>query len=253
MTVENDLDDQLQSEAARFAASCTSLVQSVIRTPCPEFRADGLQGSSVFYVKQESEFIPLEREDGEPILSLQARFDCRLGAQDRRMKILNSGIRVFPVADGSARPLVRYDFVEDPAGDIPAAHVQFHAPHPDLARAMARADGGTRRGKNRQRAIAKGKSPDASELHFPVGGRRFRPTLEDVLEMLIVEFGIRCVDGWHDAIAESRQRFRSIQLRAAVRDAPREAARELRSLGYQVDWTGVEAEPEGAPNRMREI
>jgi hypothetical protein len=130
--------------------------------------------------------------------------------------------------------------------------VQFHAPHPDLEEAMARAGKATRRGKLRRKDAERGRLPDASELHFPVGGRRFRPTLVDVLEMLMVEFGIRCTDGWQDAIAESRVRYREMQLRAAVRDAPREAERELTSLGYKVAWEGPGPETGGNASRMRE-
>ncbi|MFD6524672.1 hypothetical protein [Isoptericola sp. NPDC060185] len=169
------------------------------------------------------------------------------------MKTLKSEIKVFPATDGPARPLVRYDFVEDPIGDVPAAHVQFHAPHPELEQAMTRADAGTRRGKQRKKRVDSGKSPEASELHFPVGGRRFRPCLEDVLEVLIVEFGIRCVDGWRDALADSRERYRSIQLRAAVHDSPRHAIQELAQMGYRIEWTGEGQEPTGNAARMREM
>jgi hypothetical protein len=73
-----------------------------------------------------------------------------------------------------------------------------------------------------------------SELHFPVGGRRFRPALEDVIEFLIDEQLAEPKPGWEAALAESRDGFRSIQLKAAVRRHPDVAADALRALGYSV-------------------
>ena len=66
------------------------------------------------------------------------------------------------------------------------------------------------------------------------GGHRFRPCLEDVLEALANEFGIDVKDGWREAIREGREEWRRMQLRAAVRDAPRDVAEVLRSMGYEV-------------------
>lgn len=54
-------------------------------------------------------------------------------------------------------------------------------------------------------------------LHLPVGGRRFRPSVEDVVEFLIDE---RLVDAKPDARAvleRSRTKYHHAQLRAAVR------------------------------------
>jgi hypothetical protein len=42
-----------------------------------------------------------------------------------------------------------------------------------------------------------------SDLHFPVGGSRFRPSLEDVLDMLVRELGVDHEPGWRDALARA--------------------------------------------------
>lgn len=59
-------------------------------------------------------------------------------------------------------------------------------------------------------------------------------------------------DGAHDALDEGRERWRRLQVRAAVRDAPHEAADVLAHLGYTV------APPEGGHatdnlDRMRSL
>lgn len=52
--------------------------------------------------------------------------------------------------------------------------------------------------------------------------------------MLLEEFGVDHEDGAHDALDEGRERWRRMQVRAVVRDAPRDAAEVLAHLGYIV-------------------
>ena len=73
------------------------------------------------------------------------------------------------------------------------------------------------------------------DLHFPVGGHRFRPALEDVLEMLIDEFGVDKSGDTLERLQAARVRWRRTQTRAAARDAPGAAAESLRAMGYVVE------------------
>lgn len=72
-------------------------------------------------------------------------------------------------------------------------------------------------------------------LHLPVGGDRFRPCLEDVIEFLVVECRFATKEGWRAAVEAGREQWRRTQIRTAVRDAPSEAASALRALGYAVE------------------
>ncbi len=60
--------------------------------------------------------------------------------------------------------------------------------------------------------------------------------------MLVEEFGIDSVDTWRSHLASGREKWRRTQLKAAVRDAPEDAAETLRSLGYDV--VAAEAPPD---------
>src|SRR5699024_4665943 len=82
------------------------------------------------------------------------------------------------------------------------------------------------------------KPTDLSALHFPVGGERFRPSLEDLLEFLIRDCGVDSVSGWQNAVAEGRERWRRLQLRAVVRDLQEDAAAVLRDYGWHVEYQG---------------
>jgi hypothetical protein len=79
--------------------------------------------------------------------------------------------------DGLENMLVHWDYEREPANSYGMAHVQVNGrcEHFDQLTEMARAAGRT--------------CPERSlrEFHFPVGGRRFRPSLEDVVEFLAVE------------------------------------------------------------------
>lgn len=117
------------------------------------------------------------------------------------------------------RPIVRYDFNRDPVYaknelPYPPAHVHVHG----------------ERGPVEELAQAAAVQWKRSDFHWPVGGKRFRPSLEDLTEFLIVEELADTHGGWQDAITEHRERWHGIQLTAAVRRSPdvaRDALREL--------------------------
>ncbi|MFY1669296.1 hypothetical protein ACN27G_04975 [Plantactinospora sp. WMMB334] len=69
-------------------------------------------------------------------------------------------------------------------------------------------------------------------LHFPVGGRRYRPSLEDVIEFLISERLVRSHPVWKEVLDANRDAFHDRQLRAAVGFRPQVAMDELKKLGH---------------------
>jgi hypothetical protein len=134
---------------------------------------------------------------------------------------------------GSARPLFTVDYLRDSGSDVPSAHYNVHAERQDMTDALA-ATGARRRGKIYQKRVAKGDPPRFGDVHFPTGGHRFRPCLEDVLEMMIIEFDIDTISGAGAALHEGRLRWRKRQLAAAVSDDPMNAVAELERLGFTV-------------------
>ena len=64
-------------------------------------------------------------------------------------------------------------------------------------------------------------------LHFPVGGKRFRPCLEDVIEFLAVERIVQKKDGYEKLLEAGRERFRRNQLMAAMRRDPETVDRSI--------------------------
>jgi hypothetical protein len=72
------------------------------------------------------------------------------------------------------------------------------------------------------------------KIHLPVGGRRFRPSVEDVVEALIAERLVDPKTGWEQVLHETRRVFRQTQIAALVRRNHGTAIQELTRLGYKV-------------------
>ncbi|PRX44303.1 hypothetical protein B0I33_112181 [Prauserella shujinwangii] len=167
--------------------------------------------------------IPL-LHNGEHVADLWLTYHC---APDRSRMFLATRKSTFQLSSRQeGTPLLRVDYVHD-AHSIPAAHWNVHAERGATSVLLARC--------NPQHEGL------LSRVHLPVGGTRHRPCLEDFLEMLIVEFRIDTLPKWEQEIHAGRERWRTFQTRAIVRDSPREAADVLRRLGYTV------TEPAGGP------
>lgn len=242
--------DAFALEARRFADSLSDTVQTVAGPAWKRFRTD-VSTEQLFEatVREEDDEGILLSCRGVPLLRLEVRIWLVSDHAQQHLKVDKSQFRVFP--EGGRVPVFRYEYdSRNEGGRLPAAHVQFHGEHTQLAELMQSAGVAATRSSPRQGG------PNIADLHFPVGGSRFRPCLEDVLEMLIREFDI---DPRTDraavlkSLAEGRAAWRNLQLRSAIRDDPRSAAEVLRQLGYQVHWLPGYGEPSPRTNRLRGI
>ena len=114
--------------------------------------------------------------------------------------------------------LLHYDYERDKDG-YPDAHIQVtggSADWDDVLVASGRPSGGL------------------GKLHLPVGGRRYRPSVEDVIDMLIAERFLAPKAGASERLDASRNAFQRRQLRAAIRRDLDAAVLELRAAGYSV-------------------
>lgn len=173
----------------------------------------------------------------KPVYLLQLDIRCIWNSTSKYLAVRKSTYQISII--GHSEPVIRFDYLAE-ARDVPASHLNIHSHHPGLSEAMSLAKPNSRAYK------AKGAT---AKIHVPTGGRRFRPALEDVLEMLIRDFGIDREPNWKAAIGAGRREFRSLQLAASVNDNPDEAVRALRELGYLVEWPHEDTE---VPNRRDE-
>lgn len=180
----------------------------------------GVVGYVGYRLKENSDYI------GKPIpVTLGKKTSCWLMLNqtvtledEGNLKTTRATAAVYADRDQQSR-LLSYEFDRDAENEYPSAHLQIDAESEALE------------------VIAKRCSvkPQFERLHLPVGGVRFRPCLEDVIEFLIVERIAEAREDWEKAISESRSRFHRIQLKAAIRNEPDAAVSQLKSMGYVIE------------------
>lgn len=144
--------------------------------------------------------VPLRLDSKKPGCWLDAQFRCDLDDRGRFLMVISSYFGIY-APDGTTL-LCHYDYERDKAG-YPAAHLQVDG----TCRALGLLAG--RRSADELR-----------KLHFPVGGRRYRPTIEDMIEFVLMERFASGRRGWERVIADHRAVFEEKQLSAAVRRRP---------------------------------
>lgn len=148
--------------------------------------------------------VPIDIEHKKPQAWLEALYRCFLDPTGY-LTVFSS---YCAITGPDEQRLCHYDY-EREKENYPAAHVQIGGSSPALG-----ALPGDR------------KDIDLPKLHFPVGGRRYRPCLEDIIEFLIVERFAKGRPGWQQVLEKQRREFLRTQLKAAIRHEP-ELAREV--------------------------
>lgn len=117
-----------------------------------------------------------------------------------------SAFGLYRTDDPDEDALLRYEYEREPDNAYPEAHLHIGRIESEDFEALL---------------VDAGRPEDSvSKLHFPVGGRRFRISLEDVIEFLAVEELVETHDGWRDVVESHREEWERRQIRAAVRRHP---------------------------------
>lgn len=223
----------LTDQAEDFAGRLTALVNGTVSRDV-EFVSRALeQGRIAWIAPRGSEkvtkpaLIPLNADGPEARLWLAAHFTTRLDEEGEYLSVETSKFALC-VNKLTANSLIRIEYQRgagrepDEPGHHkrPAAHVQIHGSSTQLGHAQA---------------LAGAECRPLEKIHFPVGGRRFRPSLEDFIEFLHDEELLPSVhSGWQELLQESRGDYLRRQLRAAVRREPDAAIAQLEEMGYTV-------------------
>ncbi len=161
---------------------------------------------------------------GDLLATLGVQVYLGLDSSGNYLKAWKSKIAVHSTLDRT--PLVRQEFDATMSESAPLAHWHVHADRGALSHLLGRA--------HAVRSDVVKRPHDMSSLHFPVGGERFGPCVEDVLEFLVREFGVDHNQGWETAVQSGREEWRRKQFRSTVRDLQAEAADVLQRHGWTV-------------------
>jgi hypothetical protein len=206
---------ELLGQARRFADRINSLLNGTITDGIRVgvvLEVDGSVcwiGTGVTHSNFAGRCIPLSI-GRRPRAHLLAHYTLSLDRDPRYLLVDQSTYELYLDAEGE-HSAFHYDYIREPPATYPAAHFQIHASCRALDEILT----------------ASGRAADrVRDLHFPVGGKRYRPSLEDVVEFLVVERLAEPRQGWETVIESHRDEFHRQQLKAAVRNDP-DAAREV--------------------------
>jgi hypothetical protein len=225
------------SAAARvFAQDVQDLFDGVFRVPVTardgDRRVQVLAARRHFVVRLANPKSQLTLvKDGRPVASLRILYHCVPDSSGKYLAVARSDFELYSAQEKT--PLVRLDYLRD-AHTVPSAHWNIHAERGSMSHLLA--------------STNQDHPGQFSKLHFPVGGARMRPCLEDFLQFLIVEFRIDTKHAALDFLAERREKWRRAEIATLVRDAPDEAARVLAGLGF-----GVTPPPAGTPASRTDV
>ncbi len=228
------MSELLETASSTFATDLTNLIQGCI-DGAPSFVVVNASndeqrriGPGPFESSSESgagfSNVPLIRrcdEEGLPRLMLKVEFHVSLDRQSEHLAVQQStyGLWVRPNPTRKPVPVFRIEYERD-ARNKPSAHIHLHAESVELGWVYG---------------TAGLQLPRLHEIHFPVGGRRFRPTVEELLSFLDREnLFTDWLPGWRKVLAESLGDWNKRQTQATVRNNPEAAIEQLEKMGYEI-------------------
>lgn len=207
------ISDKLREQTNRFAKEIQGLLNGTVASyvqikavALPTGSEDRLfaLGHLIDKSTMTAQRFPLKPCRDKAELWMDVSFQLRLDAEREHLMVHKSFFGIFGSHEDK-HGLFHYDYERDKADGYPDAHLQLYAESELFGRVNnPRTDAG--------RSLA--------QLHFPVGGKRFRPCLEDIIEFLIVERLVEARDGYEKVIEAGREGFRKNQLMAAMRRDP---------------------------------
>lgn len=176
----------LEHESQAFAKRISDAVSAFVGKTVP-FKATS-RGAR-FVVSDDTDGIVIPVGDGGT-LALEVNYRCELDQSGHYLKVLSSKVAVYAGSRPKGDPLFRFEYVHDQGHGLPAGHLHVHAHRDQFTRVMTLAamSGAARRQVAPEAEL---EAARMSRIHFPTGGHRFRPTLEDVLQMIEEEFGAK--------------------------------------------------------------
>ncbi|MGW4786135.1 hypothetical protein [Streptomyces sp. NPDC004230] len=202
----------MTSDLARLAFDFAQELQTILNaTICRDVRIKAVQrpfesvpvftvgsGLSRSNLTQPTGF-PVRIDNKKPRMWMNLSYQVHLDHEARYLTVHKSYCGIF--SDEELETCLCHFDYEREKDKYTSAHVQVHGQSSALE--------ALNRPGDEKRPLEK--------LHFPVGGKRFRPSLEDIIEFLICERLTDGREGWQKVVEEGRARFHRRQLRAAMR------------------------------------
>ena len=219
------MPESLDEQARRFAAETSALLNGTVANgvrvtalSAPSGRT--IMGAGVKKSSPTPDPIPIDPSGGKALVYLYLLHSYELDPEGIYLTMTTSTLSLYTSPDMEDDQLVvGIDYVRSPGNEYPGAHLHVSGHRDDLDAIYL--------GDER-------KSRKLRDLHLPVGGKRFRPTLEDLIEFVVTEEMVVPRQQWRRVVDEHRARWMDIQVKAAVRRNQDAAAEALTQAGWAV-------------------
>ncbi|MDE0236267.1 MAG: hypothetical protein OXN95_03465 [bacterium] len=221
----------LEAQARQFASDISDLLNNTVTdgiristATTPGGRA--VMGRGVTDKSPDPKPIPISPSDKKAAVFLYLLHSYEFDPEGVYLTMTQSTMSLYTSPDMEDDQLiVGIDYARNPGNQFPGAHLHVAGQRDDLDAVYL---GDAR------------KTRKLRDLHFPVGGKRFRPSLEDLVEFMITEEMVEPRPGWEQEVKKHRARWEAIQLKAAVRRNQKDAATALREAGWDVTPPGYD-------------
>lgn len=187
----------LEREVREFTIWLTTLLNGTVSIGTRLCRAPDM-ARPIVRVQSRADLIALTLHGERASGYLGLDYVLRSDDSGRFLMVVSSYVGLFRDAEATEL-LLHYDYEREKGDSYPEAHIHVNASSGPWSGISERALG---------------------KLHLPVGGRRFRPSLEDIIEFLITEGLAKGHPGWQSLVEQGRTRYRRIQLAALTRSDP---------------------------------
>lgn len=215
--------EDLDTQARRFAAETSALLNGTV--------ADGVRvsalstasgrtimGAGVKKTQAVPDPIPIAPSGSKALVYLYLIHSYELDPEGVYLTMSTSTMSLYTSPEMEDDQLVvGIDYVRNPSNQYPGSHLHVAGHREDLDAIYL--------GDER-------KTRQLRDLHLPVGGKRFRPTLEDLIEFIVTEEMVVPRPQWRRVLDEHRDRWTRIQVKAATRRFQHDAAEALEEAGW---------------------
>lgn len=223
--------EDLDTQARRFALRTADLLNNTVThgvqiATLRTASGRAVMGSGVTPTSIIPAPIPISPEGSRPLIFLYLVHTYELDPEGVYLTMSASTMSLYTSPQmGDEELVVAIDYVREPVNRYPCSHLHVAGERDDLD--------GLYLGTERKRRPLR-------DLHLPVGGKRFRPTLEDLIDFMVTEEMVIPRPQWRSVVELHRAEWESTQAKAAVRRCQDDAARALREAGWIVRPPGSE-------------
>jgi len=180
----------------------------------------GIIGRGITSSNPDPEPIPISPSGKQAVVFLYLLYSYELDPEGVYLTMTKSTMSLYTSPQmEDARLIVGIDYARNPKNQYPGPHLHVAGERDDLDAIYLGDERKTRK---------------LRDLHLPVGGKRFRPTLEDLVEFMVTEEMVDPRPGWKQVVETHRAQWENTQLKAAVRRNQEAAADALSKAGWAV-------------------